>query len=146
LSRFEINTPQRIRHFISQIAHESGGLRYLEEIAAGDDYEGRADLGNTQSGDGRRYKGGGCLQVTGRFNYQALSDFCGDNRVMEGHTYVAAHLPFTSAGFWWHQNKMNALCDHPNVTVEDVTRRVNGGTNGLSDRIHYYQKACQFIK
>lgn len=146
LFEFKINTPQRMRHFMAQIAHESGGLKWLKELADGDDYEGRSDLGNTQPGDGRKFKGAGCIQLTGRANYQAFSAYIKDPRVMEGCDYVAEVFPFSSAGFWWNQNKMNTLCDRSDVTVEDVTRRVNGGTNGLSDRIHYYQKACDVIK
>lgn len=145
LATFEINTPQRKRHFMAQIAHESGGLRWLKELASGDDYEWRDDLGNNQAGDGRKYKGSGSLQLTGRANYQALSDFLKDPRVMEGCDYVAENLAFTSAGFWWRNNNMNALCDRPYVTVEMITRRLNGGINGLDDRIHYYQKACEVI-
>lgn len=103
LLRFAINTPARMRHFLSQISHESGGLRWLKELATGDAYQGRKDLGNVQQGDGRRFKGGGALQLTGRANYQALSTYLKDPRVMEGVEYVAANLPFTSAGFWWQK-------------------------------------------
>lgn len=144
LVRFQINTAPRIRHFLAQIAHESGGLQWLQELATGDDYEGRLDLGNTQPGDGRRFKGAGVIQLTGRANYQAFADFMGDRRIMEGCQYVAATYPFTSAGFWWHNNGMNTLCDR-GATVEQVTRRVNGGFNGLNDRIAYYRKACEVI-
>lgn len=130
---------------MAQIAHESGGLRWLKELATGDDYEGREDLGNTQPGDGRKYKGSGAIQLTGRANYQAFSDFIKDPKVMEGCDYVAKVFPFSSAGFWWKNNDMNALCDRTDVTVRDVTLVVNGGTNGLEDRVHYYEKACQVI-
>jgi putative chitinase len=145
LNQFQINTPQRMRHFLSQIAHESGGLRWLKELASGDNYEHRSDLGNTQPGDGRRFKGAGAIQLTGRHNYQAFANYIKDQKVMEGCDYVATQYPFSSAGYWWHLNDMNALCDRPDVTVEDVTRRVNGGTNGLDDRIRYYKKAKDVI-
>lgn len=146
LATFEITTPQRQRHFMAQIAHESGGLRWLLELASGDDYEGRTDLGNTQKGDGRRFKGAGAIQLTGRSNYQAFADHIKDPKVMEGCNYVAKKYPFTSAGYWWHLNRMNSLCDRPDVTVEMVTWRVNGGHNGLLDRIKYYKLACEAIK
>lgn len=146
LAKFQINTPQRIRHFMAQIAHESGGLKWLKELASGDDYEGRKDLGNIYPGDGRKYKGAGAIQLTGRANYQALSAYLSDADVMKGVDYVADVYPFTSAGFWWHNNAMNSLCDRPDVTVEAVTLRVNGGTKGLADRIKYYSKACEVIK
>lgn len=144
LNRFQINTPARMRHFLSQTAHESGGLQYMEEIADGADYENSAELGNTQPGDGPRYKGVGVIQLTGRFNYQAFSDFIDDPKVMNGVDYVSTTYPFTSAGFWWHNNDMNELCDR-GASVGEVTKRVNGGYNGLEHREAYYQKACQVI-
>lgn len=145
LIRFSINTPPRLRHFISQVAHESCGLKYSQEIATGAAYENRRDLGNSQPGDGRRFKGAGFLQLTGRANYQALCNHLNDPRVMEGCAYVAATYPFTSAGHWWHKNRMNAFCDL-GVSVEQVTRRVNGGLNGLADRQLYYAIALRVIK
>lgn len=144
LHRFQINTPARMRHFLSQTAHESGGLQWLQEIASGADYEGRDDLGNIYPGDGPKYKGAGVIQLTGRANYQAFSDFIHDPDVMNGVSYVSTTYPFSSAGFWWHNNGMNALCDR-GASVEQVTRRVNGGINGLDDREAYYQKACEVI-
>ncbi len=145
LQRFEINTVPRIRHFLSQTAHESGGLQWMEEIASGSAYEGRRDLGNVSPGDGRKYKGAGVIQLTGRHNYQKFADFIKDQKVMQGHSYVAQVYPFTSAGFWWKNNDMNALCDRGG-TVREVTKKVNGGYNGLADRQRYYDKACQVIK
>lgn len=145
LQKYDITTTQRIRHFLSQTAHESGGGRYKKEIASGEAYNGRTDLGNTQPGDGPRYKGAGYLQTTGRYNYQRLSDYLGDPRVMEGVDYVAENYPFTAAGFWWDDNKMNDLCDS-GADCYTVTLRVNGGTNGLADREHYYQLCIDYIK
>jgi putative chitinase len=144
LKRFDITTIPRVRHFLAQIAHESGGLRWLVELASGAAYEGRRDLGNTRPGDGKRFKGAGAIQLTGRANYQAFANFIGDQRVMEGWQYVSKHFPFTSAGFWWHNNRMNALIDG-GATVRQVTRRVNGGFNGLADRERYYRKALEII-
>jgi putative chitinase len=135
-----------MRHFMAQIAHESGGLKWLKELDSGEDYEGRTDLGNTQKGDGRRFKGAGAIQLTGRSNYQSFSNHIKDCRVMEGCDYVSETYPMTSAGYWWFLNNMNAVCDRPDVNVEMVTRRVNGGTNGLDDRIYYYEKACNVIR
>jgi predicted chitinase len=145
LRRFDITTPNRIRHFLAQISHESGGGRYKKELATGDDYEGRRDLGNTQPGDGRKYKGAGYIQLTGRANYQAFANFIKDPKVMNGVDYVAENYPFTSAGFWWSNNKMNQLCDK-NPTVEQVTLRVNGGYNGLADRKMYYNRCLNVIR
>ncbi len=145
LNRFEINTLSRIRHFLSQTAHESGGLKWLKELASGKAYNGRRDLGNIHPGDGPKYKGAGALQLTGFTNYQQLADFTHDPKVMEGVDYVSTTYPFTSAGVWWKNNNMNALCDRGG-TVKEVTRRVNGGYNGLADRQRYYDKACKFIR
>ncbi|MER2120854.1 MAG: endopeptidase, partial [Solibacillus sp.] len=141
-----ITTNSRARHFISQCSHESGAGRWTKELASGEAYEGRADLGNTQPGDGPKYKGGGYIQLTGRYNYTKFSQAIGDQEVVnQGVNYVAANYPWTSAGFWWDNNKMNALCD-TNPTVEAVTKRVNGGYNGLEDRRMYYNRCIQVFK
>ena len=102
LRRFEITTRDRIKHFLSQTAHESGGGRWKKELADGTAYEGRSDLGNTQPGDGPRHKGAGYLQMTGRYNYQRFSDWIKDTKVMDGVDYVAETWPFTCAvtGGW----------------------------------------------
>jgi predicted chitinase len=144
LHTFEITTPARLRHFLSQTAHESGGGRYKEELASGSAYEGRSDLGNTQPGDGPRFKGAGYIQLTGRANYQAFANYIQDQNVMQGVSYVAAHYPFSSAGYWWQSNRMNSLCDG-NPSVETVTRKVNGGVNGLDDRVKYYNVCLKVI-
>lgn len=144
LERYDITTPQRIRHFLSQTAHESGGGRYKKELASGAAYEWRDDLGNDEVGDGQKHKGAGYLQITGKYNYLRLSQYLGDPRVMEGVDYVAENLPFTSAGFWWMDNDMNELIDS-GADVEAVTRRVNGGITGLADREQYYQRCLQQI-
>ena len=143
LETFQITTPSRIRHFLSQTAHESGGGRWKKELSDGWYLEGRTDIGNTQPGDGPRFKGAGYIQLTGRHNYRKLADYIGDPRVMEGVDYVAETYPYTSAGYWWWSNGMNELCDK-NPTVRQVTRRVNGGYNGLADREHYYV-ICQRV-
>jgi putative chitinase len=146
LRRFQITTPARIRHFLAQVGHESGGLRQFMELATGDAYEGRADLGNTQPGDGRRFKGAGAIQLTGRDNYQRFADFIGDPRVMDGAAVVAERYPFTSAGFWWADNKINELID-AGATCRKVSARVNGRdpANGLADREAYFARAVVAI-
>ena len=144
LRRFNITTTNRIRHFLSQTAHESGGGKWKKELSDGKYLEGRTDLGNFNEGDGPRYKGAGYIQLTGRYNYQKFADFIKDQDVMNGYEYVAQNYPFTSAGYWWESNNMNELCDS-NPTVEQVTRRVNGGYNGLEDRKHYHRLATMQI-
>ena len=137
LDMYEITTAPRIRHFLSQTAHESGGGRYKKELASGEAYNNRSDLQNGPT-DGPKYKGAGYIQLTGKYNYSRLAEYLNDPRVMEGVDYVAENLPFTSAGYWWMDNKMNELIDS-GADVLAVTRRVNGGTNGLADRQHYYE-------
>lgn len=145
LKKFDITTPARIRHFMAQIAHESGGLRWLKELATGDAYQGRRDLGNIYPGDGRRYKGAGAIQLTGRHNYTKFGEYMQDpNIVRLGANYVAQKYPFTSAGFWWMRAGMNQLIDK-GATVKQVTRRVNGGYNGLADRVAYFTRAENYI-
>lgn len=145
LNFYQINTIPRIRHFLSQTGHESGGLRYVVELADGEAYNGREDLGNTQPGDGPKYKGAGVIQLTGRLNYTHLRDDTHDQNVLDiGCTYVGKTYPFRSAGVWWDVNKMNELCDK-NPTVREVTKKVNGGYKGLEDREAYYTRSSQII-
>ena len=144
LAKYEITTAPRIRHFLSQTAHESGGGRYKKELASGEAYNNRSDLGNGPT-DGPLYKGAGYIQLTGKYNYSRLSEYLNDPKVMDGVDYVAENLPFTSAGYWWEDNSMNELIDS-GADVLAVTKRVNGGTNGLADREHYYQLCLQQIQ
>ena len=144
LTRFEINTPARIRHFISQCSHESLCGRYTKELGGQDycsQYEGRKDLGNTEPGDGCRFKGAGYIQLTGRYNYQQFANFIGDQGVMNGVDYVATNYPWTSAGYYWYKHNINKKCDS-GASVDTITLAVNGGTNGLESRRSYYNKAC----
>lgn len=137
-----INTPLRMAHFLAQIGHESGDLRYSEELASGDAYEGRASLGNTQPGDGRRFKGRGLIQLTGRANYTAYStarnaDYTtGDNPRLIA---TDPHLAVDVSCWFWVTNGLNALADADNV--REVTRTINGGYNGLDDRIAHLERA-----
>lgn len=148
LVRFNITTPERVRHFLSQTAHESGCLEWLTEIGDRNyfkKYEGRKDLGNVYQGDGYLYRGAGAIQLTGRYNYQQFADYMKDPVIMQkGADYIAEKYPFMSAGFWWNKNGMNQLIDK-GVTVKEVTKKVNGGYNGLQDRIRYYLKAKDVI-
>lgn len=144
LNLFKINTQSRMRHFISQISHESGAGKWMKELASGDAYEGRRDIGNTQPGDGKKYKGAGFIQLTGRANYASFSKYMNDPKIMNGVDYVALNYPATSGGFWWYNNNMNALCDK-NPSVEEVTRKVNGGYRGLEDRKKYYNRCLSVI-
>ena len=146
LNKFKINTPKRIQHFMAQVAQESMKGLYPTEIANGDAYEGRTDLGNTQPGDGRKFKGGGYIQLTGRSNYTAFAKAMGDNKIIEkGVEYVANKYPWSSAAWFWSTKNINSIVDNGG-TVTDVTRVVNGGTNGLNDRIAFYKQAKNIFK
>lgn len=134
-----INTKQRQAMFLAQLAHESGGLRYMEEIASGAAYEGRRDLGNTQPGDGTRYKGRGPIQLTGRSNYREAGRALGLD--LEGNPQQAAspEVGFRVAAWYWNSRGLNQHADQGNF--REVTRRINGGYNGLADREAYYRRA-----
>lgn len=128
----DISTPLRMAHFMAQLAHESGGFRFMEEIASGQAYEGRKDLGNTQPGDGRRYKGRGPIQCTGRANYRKYGQKLGID--LEAHPEIVAHpsVGMIVACLYWDEHDINAAADLDDV--EKVTRKINGGLNGLADR------------
>jgi putative chitinase len=134
-----ITTRRRAAMFVAQVAHESGGFRYREEIASGARYEGRRDLGNTQQGDGRRFKGRSYLQITGRANYAAVSRALGVDFVARPQRLALPRYAAKAAAWWWQTHGLNELADTGNFTA--VTRRVNGGVNGLADRQAYYRRA-----
>ena len=138
-------TKARLNHFLSQSAHESAGLRWTQELPSSDDSQWQSYLGNTEAGDEHKYKGAGVLQLTGRANYQAFSEYTHDPKVMEGHTYVSEVYPFTSIARWWDDNSMNKLCDEGG-TVKDVTLVVNNWDTDLEDRNDYYLKAVEMFK
>jgi len=122
----------RIAHFMAQVVHECAGFRTTEEFASGAAYEGRADLGNLRPGDGVRYKGRGLIQLTGRANYARAGARLG--LPLEAEPALAAE-PVTSlriACDYWVDRGINAPADRDDL--EAVTRRVNGGLNGLADR------------
>jgi len=144
IKKFGIDTIQSLRHFMSQCALESAKGRYIEEIADGSAYEGRTDLGNIYPGDGKKFKGAGYIQMTGRANYQAFANFIGDQKVMDGVKYAAPKYPWQSAGFWWMNNNMNKVSNY-GASVKQVTKRVNGGYNGLDLRRKYYAEACEIF-
>lgn len=139
MQEYEINTPDRECAFLAQIAHESVELRYVHEIASGEDYEGRADLGNTEPGDGVRFKGRGLIQITGRANYRACSDALGADFVSQPELLERPDFASRSAGWFWKTHGLNALAD--SGAFEAITRRINGGLNGYADRQAYLRRA-----
>jgi putative chitinase len=106
---YKIDTEKRVAAFIAQIGHESGQLRYIEELASGSAYEGRKDLGNTQAGDGIKFKGRGLIQITGRFNYEELSKDLGEDFVKNPSLLSTPKYAVQSACWFWKRNKLNDL-------------------------------------
>jgi putative chitinase len=166
--RFEINTPERIAGFLSQLAHESGGFKFVSEnlnyraealsrvwpsrfpadIAAeyamnpekiaNRAYCDRMGNGDELSGDGWKYRGRGLIQLTGKDNYAAFSMACDVDALSNPDLVAEPEMAALSAGWFWSKNGLNALADAKNV--EGMTRRINGGTHGLDDRQAKYAK------
>ncbi len=134
-----INTPARQAAFIAQLAHESIGLMYFEELASGSAYEGRRDLGNVYAGDGKRYKGRGPIQLTGRANYRAAGQALGVD--LEGNPELAAHpeIGFRIAAWYWQTRGLNKLADVGDF--DRITLLINGGYNGAQSRRTYWATA-----
>lgn len=143
MDEFYINTPPRQASFLSQVAHESVQLLYTQEIASGAAYEGRLDLGNTQPGDGKKFKGRGLIQVTGRANYTAcmlaLDVDCIEHPELLEEPLLAAR----SAGWFWKTHGLNTLADAGDQRA--VTKRVNGGYNGLTERLEFFDSARKVL-
>lgn len=135
LNRYQINTPLRVIHFLAQLAHESGGFKYLYELgnkAYFNKYEGRADLGNTQKGDGYKFRGRGLIQLTGRASYQAYKNYSGIDVINNPDQASTIKIALDIAGWFWKTKALNALADKNDIY--SITKKINGGTNGLADR------------
>lgn len=132
LTRFEIQSPLRAAHFLAQCAHESDDFVTTVEYASGDDYNGRANLGNTQPGDGPRFKGRGLIQLTGRTNYQHYGDLLGIDLVDSPEKAADPATSLLIACQFWTLNGLNAFADKDWVMT--ITRHINGGFDGLADR------------
>jgi putative chitinase len=109
MPKYGIDSDKEVAAFIAQIGHESGQLRYVEELASGSAYEGRKDLGNTQAGDGVRFKGRGLIQITGRFNYTQLSKDLGEDFIKHPELLSTPKYAVQSACWFWNKNKLNDL-------------------------------------
>jgi putative chitinase len=143
LTKYKINTPLRIAHFLAQVLHESGRFGWFTELATGKAYEGRADLGNTQPGDGTKYKGRGAIQITGRSNYTLLSSDLNAGFVDNPELLTTTEYAILSAGWFWNKRKLNRFADIDDIRA--ITKKVNGGYNGLQERVAYYNKAKKVL-
>lgn len=141
--RLGLRDERAYMHLLGQIMHESGSFKYMEELASGDAYEGRKDLGNTQPGDGRRFKGRGPIQVTGRANYKMIYDkFFKPNGLAQydivknpelgSNPYVGSLLTF--GWLLCTNNGKRAIKACNSYDILSATKAINGGTNGLKDR------------
>lgn len=158
MQEFGISTPERQAAFLAQIAHESGSLKYVRELATGDDYDGRANLGNTRpeaieialrndSTPGRFYKGRGLIQITGFDNYGACSKALFSDRgvlTRAPHLLERDDLACRSAAWYWESHSLNDLADAGDF--ERITRVINGGLNGQADRVAYHKRALAALK
>jgi putative chitinase len=172
MSKFEINTPLRLAHFLAQCGHESGGFRLVKENLnysakglqgifkkyfpnealakqyerkpekiANKVYGGRMGNGDEASGDGAKYCGRGFIQLTGKTNYQAFFKSIGAD-VTTDPTLVATQYPLASAAWFFNKNGLHKLADGgaTDAVVTSITKRVNGGTIGLPDRIKHFKE------
>lgn len=141
LVRMEATTVNRVAMVLGQIRVESGGLQWMEELASGAEYEGRSSLGNTQPGDGKRFKGRGPIQVTGRANYTLLSAYDYAKGRVPTKTYFVDNpkalsldqYSFDGLEWFWVSHGLNALADRSEVRA--TTRIINGGYNGYAQRL-----------
>lgn len=150
MAQFDIDTAQRQSSFLAQIAHESTQLLYVQELASGDAYENRKDLGNTHAGDGHMFRGHGLIQITGRANHQACADFFKMN-LLDFLAWVIQDEGATSAsGWWWYSNRANLVADTGDELA--VSRLVNCGSahskctpNGLKERLAFKAVAMKVL-
>jgi predicted chitinase len=136
---FDISTRRRAAMFVAQVAHESAGFRFREEIASGAAYEGRRDLGNIHPGDGVSFKGRTYIQITGRANYAAISHALGVDFLAHPAKLAEPAYAAKGAAWWWKTHGCNQIADSGDFIA--LTRRINGGTNGLASRQAYYRRA-----
>jgi putative chitinase len=176
-TKFGVNTPQRLAHFLAQTGHESGGFRVTTENLnysakgltnifkkyftpesaveyqrkpekiANIVYANRMGNGAQASGDGFKFRGRGYIQLTGKTNYQAFDKTVEDN-IEANPDLVATKYPLLSAAWFWSKNGLNAIADTgaSDEVVTKITKRVNGGTIGLADRIAHFKEYYNLLK
>jgi putative chitinase len=150
LAEFGIDAPARSAAFLAQVAHESGQFRFMEELWGPTSqqlrYEPVTDLstalGNTDVGDGKRFKGRGPIQITGRANYRTYGDLLSLDLVADPPRAAAPEVGFRTAGLYWKKNGLNELADRvTDDAFKLITKRINGGLNGLAERRAFYSVA-----
>lgn len=148
MQEFEINTNVREAAFLAQIAHESGSLKYVKELASGEAYDvGKLAerLGNTpeDDDDGERYKGRGLIQITGRSNYLQCGEALGLDLIAQPELLETPANACRSAAWFWQSRNLNELADKGDFKL--ITKRINGGYNGYQDRLSYYDRAQRVL-
>jgi putative chitinase len=147
MAEFDINTPARQAAYLAQVGHESGGLHWLVELwgpsIAQQHYEGRDDLGNIEQGDGYRFRGRGLIQLTGRANYIAAGEALGVELINSPSLLAEPDLACRSAAWFWRHHGLNELADVGDF--RRITLRINGGTNGMDDRVALYAVAKEVL-
>ena len=144
MCQYEINTQARKAAFLATILHESGSLNYTEEIASGIAYEGRKNLGNSEAGDGKKFKGRGLIQLTGRYNYTVASLATGIDFIKNPELLSEPENATRISCWWWQAKGLNELADKGDF--RRITRIVNGGYNGWTDRLNFYNRAKEVLK
>lgn len=149
-TEFAITTPARLAAFLAQLAHESGQFRFMEELWGPTEAQRRyepastlaARLGNIDTGDGRRFKGRGPIQITGRANYRRYGELLGIDLLADPARAASPDPAFRIAALFWAKNGLNELADQATAAAfQQITRRINGGLNGLEDRQAFYAVA-----
>lgn len=151
MEKFEINTKLRMSAFLAQVAHESYQFKYMEEIWGPTDQQKKYEppstlavkLGNTEKGDGFKYKGRGPIQCTGKSNYEQAGKYFKEDFVKFPEKVATSEWAFMIAGWFWDTRKLNALADKSDFLA--ITKKINGGTNGLEDRKKYYDKCLEVL-
>lgn len=148
---YDITTPVRQAAFLAQTGHETGGLKWIEELWGPTDSQKRYEppselatqLGNTQPGDGKKYRGRGLIQITGRANYDAVGRALCLDCTNNPDLLILPEWASESSAWWWQQHGLNELADASNF--EKITRVINGGLNGYDDRIRRWNIAKQAL-
>lgn len=142
---FEINTPLRMAHFLAQVLHETAGFKFMKEQGKVS-YFSKYDkgslakmLGNTKKGDGWKYRGRGFLMLTGRHNYQSYqnSEYCKGDIMEKPELLEGQNGSVKSGMWWWFTHGLNELADKDDIVK--ITKKINGGLNGIDDRKNWFQ-------
>lgn len=178
ITKFKLDTPLRLSHFLAQCGHESGGFKFVQENLnygakgllttfkkyfptqtlaeqyqrnpekiASRVYGGRMGNGGEETKDGFKFRGRGYIQLTGKANYAEFDKVVTEN-ILDNPDLVATKYPLLSAAWFWDKNSLNSLADKGDTdgVVTSITKRINGGTNGLPDRIKHFKKFYSLLK